>query len=295
MPRRPTRLALAAGVLLALGGACMGFQDESIVYQSLNYTIDRPRVLAISASPPVLVSGRTVLLDALVLAPDGASGDGGTWSTCYLDEETWIAAWTLDCFMLEGVPEIIAEGLPATWVVPDLPAAAAAEARPGPHPDDDDTGWTWEGYQVPFLLEATVGDDTVSGVLDAFVRAEPPAGGCERSLRDLDLTLEVGDADGGEVALEACLGAPCGQAVFRWYVDDGTLLGTARTAIHRREADRVCSSNTWVLPEGVAAPLRVAVVLAATEVNGCEDAGSTECFAMEAGDMTWALSAWEGP
>ncbi|MFH1470022.1 MAG: hypothetical protein ABIO70_36895 [Pseudomonadota bacterium] len=295
MRRLPLRLLGVLGLfaLLALGCQLFPWSDQ-VIYGALDYRIDRPRLLALAVDPPVLRSDLPVTFEALALAPGGARAGGGVWQTCGLSQDDWTMVWGLTCFT-EGVDvSTLASGNPAAWTPPAFDIAC----------DTGGGGDFWGqpcGHFLPFLYQVDLGGRVVRGTFSANVSAEeveePPT-----SLRHTPLQVTAGEPVDGEVALEAWIGAPYDSLSFRWYVDDGTLLDTGRTAVQGQRDDGTWSANRWVLPTAPGSYRAVVVVSGAdgwsAEVKvdtAPPDTAPPGWSWPEAVDMTWALLTVEVP
>jgi len=286
------RTAIAAMALAAL--ACDGLYDDGTVQRALDYKLDRPRLLAIAVTPTVLQAGVEAHLETLVLGPGDAEGGEATWKTCGLDVERSVSIYDLSCFSDDLDVSVLASGADTTWTPPEPPAC-------------EDTGWGCSGSFLPFLVEVQQGDETVRGTFFASISASASSVSPLASWRDLPLTLTASEPEGGEVTLTATLGKALQSAVFRWYVDDGTLLDTGRTAIQASMDDSSVSTNRWVLPEG-AGPWRAVVVVSADEAWGGADtatwyadevvkdtADTWTWTGSETPNMTWAILSVSAP
>lgn len=273
---------LALFCTFALGCVLFPYEDP-LVYQSLDYRVDRPRVLALDVSPPTLVSGVPVTLDALVMDPTRSTPTDVTWRTCGLRTDAWVRVWSLQCFTDDAEVSLLASGLPGTWTPPTFDIAP-------------DTA-TWDAWsQVPVLMEARVGDETVRGVFhgalyadDSLFHGDPPD-----SIHGTPLTVTFGEVAGGQVEVTAWFGSPAESVIFRWYVDDGTLLDTGRTLSWGERDGGVYSVNRWVLPDG-AGPWRVAVVVSGSEVSGVRDSDTggitpEDWFFFDTPSMAWTVA-----
>jgi hypothetical protein len=276
--------AVLVPACLGLGGCMIYPWGDAIIAQALDYRLDRPRVLALNVYPPALFSGLPVELQALVLGPDGGEATDGTWKTCGLSALGPTSVWDLECFgQSEGV-ETIAQGLPTSWTPPSL----------GLDCDNFDTGfldWFSCDDSVPFLLETEVDGQPVRGSFFGTIH-ETEGLVVPSSFRDVALTVTPGAVAGGEVEVEAWFGRPCSNATFRWYVDGGTLLDTARTAALGTRDWGVWSRNRWTLPSGPG-PFRVVVVISAYDSWGCEL--KLETFGSDVANMTWAIATVSQP
>lgn len=254
MPRRPPLLLVPLAALLTGSLGCVIFPwEEAVIYQALDYTIDHPRLLAVDVDPPLLAGGQPVRLDALFLSPGGDTPTSVSWSTCGLRTDIWVYLYSLECFSVEEEILPLGEGLPATWTPPvlDIPT---------------DTAWGGNSSFLPFLLEARFGDEVVRGTFHAslYGSVKDYGGGVPTSFHDMPLTVTAGPVEDGQVALEAVLGDDQPNATFRWYVDDGQLLDTGRTAVQERTGTAVVGRNRWVVPEEPGS-YRVAVVVSALD------------------------------
>jgi hypothetical protein len=296
MPRFPIRLSAVLGLHLLLGLGCMVFPwEDDIIIQALDYRIDRPRLLALAVNPPVMRAGQEVSMEALVLAPGGLQASEGSWKTCGLNQGGWTSIWGLECFAEDADVSSIAEGTPTTWV----PPRSGLECEEGGY-GYDDYWYYWKdcAHSLPFLYEVELGGETVRGTFGGYLSDDPlEPRNLPTSLREIPLELTVGEPVDGEVLLEAWLGSEQQYARFRWYVDDGTLLDTGRTAVHGTRDGGSWSDNRWVLPEEPGS-YRVVVVMARSDVwgelaapvdSGPKDTAWWNDTWAEAADMTWAI------
>lgn len=282
-----------ATTTLALGLGCLSFPSE-VADQALDYRLDRARVLAIRIDPPVVLHGLPVTVDALVLGPPGTELDAVSVDLCGLSDERMVQVWNLECFDEPELVQPLGDALPLVWAPPDLSQlpcepdtgqADTAHADSADSADTGDAGWFAGRCQsrVPMMLTATVSGEPAYGAVEVPMRVAPFAtgeavptsvNGAERSL------VATGDVrPGGEVALTFTIAAEPGWDGFRWWVDAGELVGTGRTAIHRRDGDLRVTQNTLRIPDDWQGPLRVVVTV--------QSAAGQQSDAV--GDVAWEI------
>ena len=229
--------------------------DEPVIYRALDYRIEGPRVLALSVDPPVFTSGAEVAVDALVVGPGLQESRRATLNVCGLDPARPITLLDMECFSdLEQVQTVAAGDLPLAWTPPDLAYDCEVTGASG--------GCS---ATVPFILESRLGEAAVVAGFNAEVSASM-AGEVDEvpALGPGALGLSVSEDRGGELLLEATLEAVGPEATFRWYVDDGELMDTGRTAGLTDGQGIIRSTNRWRPPAG-AGPWRVFVVVGADD------------------------------
>ena len=110
-------------MFLLLIGCFRGLFSEQPRYQATEYIVDRPRIVAIRHTPTTFVSEHPMTIDALLLAPQGASV--GTWkaSVCGLGRDVQTFIWTINCF--ENIEEVTtlatSTQLPLSFGIPTFP------------------------------------------------------------------------------------------------------------------------------------------------------------------------------
>lgn len=271
---------------LACSG-CFAFPgDDAIVYQSLDYHLDRPRLLGLALDPTVLTAGQETSFEVFILGPEGQSLSSVAWQSCGLTLDGAVSFYDLSCFSDDLEVSALGTGNPLRWTPPEPPGCA-------------DTGWGCTSY-VPFLMTAAYGETTVSGAFFASLHSSAEVVDAAPSWRGLPLTITAGPVTDGQVALEAWLGTDADQLSVRWYVDDGVLLDTARTALQGARDGGVYSTNRWVLPEG-SGSWRVVVVVSSYDgysdgAGFADPTGAEDWFAWsEVPNMTWAEGRVEVP
>lgn len=277
------RLLGAATLVAGLAGCLQSPWADAIIYQSLDYRIDRPRILAINAIPPLFEGGRPVELEAFALGPKGETTKEALWKTCGLDEDQWISLYSLDCFREEDRVQEIAKGNPTVWTPPVLD-----------FPCDQDA-FNECVSAVPVVLELEMEEQLVRGSFEARILGPDAAiqTNVPLTLSAADLELTVGSITGNEVDLIARIGLGVDfDPVFRWYVDDGTLLETGRTAAMEGDLFHTRSENRWILPDR-GGPWRVAVVVSAFDGLYSKDQEDSTVFSGP--NMAWDLIVVEEP
>jgi hypothetical protein len=221
----------------------------------LDWRIDRNRVVAMRFDPPAVAYDEPFTVEALALAPRGTEIVRVHAQTCVASEVSVHTAYSdLGCFQEE---ELAAELGP-------LPATASF-----PSPAADDSGY-FGGSTFPVLVEA-IGEAGDPGYGYVFVTPLDAPARSERTLADVtqELTWTGEVRPGGELALSWRIRS---RRITRddpgiaWYVDDGELLDTGRTAAWDTGDGWTASSNRLVIPDDWSGPLRI-VVVAATNRN----------------------------
>lgn len=255
-------------VLWLLSGCLYAPQEWSDpeIYSALDYTIDRTRVLAVTFTSPTPVAGEPVLFDALVLSPYPIQDI--ELSICGLTTEGPFSVVEPQCFAEDSLVTTLSRGLPYTWDSPDLQAYEGFAHCEGWSEIDSDENANCAST-APVMVTATTTEDV--GRAD---RAMPILVGTTwrfngSPFQDLDHHLDItGDVvPGGELDLVATMelrpGGPSEPegAEIRWFVDDGTLLGTGLTTIHNAQDYEVQAFNTLRLPDPLPDRLRVVAVM----------------------------------
>jgi hypothetical protein len=256
---------------------CLSFPSQQAA-MALDYVIDRPRVVAIRITPPLLVHGTPVTVDALVLAPGEAhvvSAD-----ICGLGRDLPTVVTEDACFRQPELAEHLADQVPFTWDPPDLSTVICPERIDTGGPYSSDTAWYGCASLVPLMITAKQGEDLAYGRVDAMLpvgnHGAIPAG-IDAAPHTLDVAGE--QVAGGEVQLTYTIDAQPDQNGFRWYVDGGVLLGTGRTAMATWDGTTAVTRNTLQIPDDWHGPLRVAVVTVASDA-----------FELgHPGDVTWSV------
>ena len=280
--------AFTAGIAALAALGCVSLPG-SAPYRTLDYVIDRPRVLAIRLNPVVLAHRRPVRVEALAVAPGGAVPTAWSLDRCQLLDDLPTRIDDVECFGEPTLSVHLADTMPASFDAPDLSetrcedtadSGAPSQARKDPPiPDTDaDTGVVLLPYSScdsvgPIRVTATFGDTSAMGAVFAIFRREPWHR-WERPPRGIATVPHgfrpVGDvAAGGVVALTYTIDSPVVD--FRWYVDAGLLQATGVTTAQRIEGKTTITTNTLEIPADFHGPLRVIVVAQGAWV----------------GDMTW--------
>jgi hypothetical protein len=281
-------------VLPLLLAGCLQVPDDWLdqaLWTPLDYTLDRPRVLAVRLSPPVAVHGLPTTVDALALGPSEPRRIDA--AICGLRMDTRVTVATVDCFAVDDLVDDVATDLPRLWDPPDL--SGIVQETTATALDDDDSGTWWESLDnrlyppgaslVPLLITARFPSSPAFGSLLLPVVHAPYAAGDavppSADTRGRSLTA-LGDAvPGGEVELTfAFAGRPHSEG-YHWYVDAGVLRRTGRTAVEVERSDGWTeTTNLLEIPREWRGPLRVVVVVATAE-------GAAS--ATLAGDVTWEI------
>lgn len=275
--------ALTAGTTLLAALGCVSIPGNA-PYQTLDYVIDRPRVLAIRFDPMIVAHRRPVRVEALAVAPGGAEPTAWSLDRCVLLDDLPTRITDVECF---GEPELsvhLADTMPASFDAPDLSetrcedtadSGRPSSARRDPFPDTDvDTGAVLAPYSGcdsigPVRVTATFGDTQAMGAVFAIFRRESWHR-WERSPRPIAEAPHgfrpVADAvAGGVLELTYTIDSPVSD--FRWYVDAGLLRGTGVTTAQRVEGKTTITTNTLEIPADHHGPLRVIVVSQAALVG----------------------------
>ena len=233
--------------MLLLSGC--GFDFGNPAKLSMDYQIDRPRLVALSVTPPVLQPGTNASFEALYIDSQGAEPRTIHWETCGLRDDVWVINYGLDCFAQSDLVTELGDGNPIDW---------------SPPPSEADCDTEYCGHYVPLLVTADVGGEAIhastmievygSEFWDAQQLAQP-------TLHESGVQLRAETNADGRVSLVASVDARFGQLSWRWYVDGGVLYKTGRTATQgettavfgnmgsEREANpRRWTDNLWELP-----------------------------------------------
>lgn len=286
MRLRPRPAALILGVL-----GCLRLPSDDAAYrQALDYHLDRPRLLGLAITPTALTEGVEASFEALILGPPGVEAGQVRWRSCGLELDSAVNIWDLSCFSDDLEVVDLGAGNPMSWTPPTPPGC-------------EDTGYCYSSF--PFLMEAEIGGEELRGAFFASVSPADQVIASAISWRTLPLTITASEQTDGQITLEAWMGLEAQQQTFRWYVDDGTLLDTARTAIQGERDGGVYSTNRWVVPEENGS-FRVVVVVSSYEgFDGWDTGGTWEARTAhdtagwyswsEVPNMTWAQISVEVP
>ena len=290
---------MSALLLLMLGGC--GFDLPDPAKLSLDYHIDRPRVVAMRIDPPVLQPGIRSEIEVLYLDPDRDEPDDMRWELCGLRDDVWVVNFGLDCF---GQSELVTEigcGNPITW---------------SPEPSDAPCDSPPCGHYLPLLLTTEVDEDVFWSASMVQIYGEEVATAedlARPSLREEGVELSHEWMSDGHVELKAVVDARFEVFSWRWYVDDGVLLKTGRTATQGStlaslsEADltrgaeaRIWTDNVWEVPDE-AGSYRAVIVVAGRLIQDVplgedEDTEGREgWFQGDNPDQAWAVIEVEVP
>lgn len=269
--RPVTAVAIGLTGLATLG--CVSIPGNA-PYRTLDYVIDRPRVLAIRLDPVVIAYRRPVRVEALAVAPGGAAPTGWSLDRCRLFDDLPTRIDDVECF---GEPELVvplADTMPATFDAPDLSdtrcedtadSGAPFTERREPPPDTGAALLPYSGCDSvgPLRVTARFGEQAAAGAVFAIFRREPwhrwerpprPIADKPHGFRAADETVAAGDVVRFTYAIDARVND------FRWYVDAGVLQGTGVTTAQRREGATTITTNTLEIPADHHGPLRVIVV-----------------------------------
>ncbi len=280
---------------LLLAG-CLQAPDDWLdqdLWTPLDYTLDRPRVLAVRLDPPAVVHGLPTTVEALALGPSAPRGASA--AICGLRTDVRVTVATVDCFSNTALVAPVADALPATWSPPDL-SGLATERTATVFAGDSGGAPNWwaaldaSGYPpgvslVPLMVTADFPSGPAYGsLLVPVVHAPFTAGDAvppSVADRGRTLTWEGEARPGGTVTLQFAYQGRPHAGGFHWYVDAGTLLRTGRTAVlTERDDGWTETENVLEIPDSWSGPLRVVVV-----VVGVEGATSDTLV----GDTTWEI------
>lgn len=269
--RPVTAATIAFTAAAALG--CIAIPGEG-PYRTLDFVIDRPRVLAIRLDPVIVAHRRAVRVEALALAPGGATPDGWRLDRCALRDDLPTAIRDIECFGEPALVVPLADTLPASFDPPDLsdtrcdPPDTGLFARRDPLDTDEDTGVVLQPYepcdsQGPIRVTARFGAAEAQGTVfvtyrrDPWQRWERPPTPIHAAVHGFRGAPEI-VAPGEAVPLTYTIGARVID--FRWYVDAGVLAATGVTTAQRLEGGLTITTNTLEVPADHHGPLRVVVV-----------------------------------
>jgi hypothetical protein len=273
--------------ILLFGGCFAGFLTDYLSYQALNYQITEPRVLAVRTDPLFLLSGDSVIVDALIVAPTEDDIRSHRVSVCGLGHATQTTIWNLSCF--EDVSEVSQLGigmLPMQVQIPQVPVIDCEDRYGGPPVNDtggdEDSGLTYTmesdpcSHNLPMLVESNVLVDkdtrqeqerTIYGGDYATWYTESPENNNIPIANRHREFLYTQEAKGGdEIPLEWIIDGKIPQAAFHWYVDAGILVQTGLTSGTYEEPSenfpvgRTFVWNTLRVPEDFEGKLRIWVV-----------------------------------
>ncbi|MCB9688563.1 MAG: hypothetical protein H6738_20090 [Alphaproteobacteria bacterium] len=218
--------------------------------EALDYHIDRTLIPAMRVTPRVAPGGIPRTFEALVLSPGAVQAP--TWEVCGLYEGR-TARIDEECFEEPSLITPIGTGERTTWTPPSIDVACSY----------DHTGIArdcWSSFPVRAVAEGPGG--VGRAVLPLSVMPDDSvvwevAGPSPVRIE----VVEGAPAPGAEVLLEATTTGEDRGQVFRWYVDDGVLLGTGRTAPWTVGGGRVTAHNRLRIPQKYDGRLRVVVVV----------------------------------
>ena len=262
-------------LLVSLLAGCVSFQDP-LGPVALDYRIDRPRIAAVRLDPPLPVQGQSVTVDALVLSPVDITGL--SLDVCATNSPVPVEAnGSPTCFDNPDLVTFIADELPSRWDVPVIGADCEEDVA------SEDTGGVVEldcTSEVPLRVQAFSEDEVAGAILSMETprQGNPP----DLTLWDVDRSLEIeGRFEGGEQLSLVYRIDWDGPLRFRWYVDDGELHYTGRTATTWFEGGRHTTRNQLTIPRRYEGPLRIVVVAV--------DDGDTSL----SGHVTWDVTTLE--
>jgi hypothetical protein len=251
--------------LIALLAGCDAPYPEAFHYQ-----IDRTLVVGIQAYQR---GDGSWLYDALVVSPWEVQSVDAEICGLRTDVQVYVDA---RCFGEPALIEQVSRGMPGTFTLPALAYDCEPTASTGSS-DSGGSGYIGSygyGYfpgpcdsQVPLRIVARSTEDRGSAFIPLILGDSLQRPTLDPRLADPRLELLAGEPEaGGEVRLGFTLpvdwfghDSPAGLH-YRWYVDEGELLGTGRTATTRTTAQRFVAENTLRIPEDYHGPLQVAVV-----------------------------------
>lgn len=218
--------------------------------EALDYRIDRTLIPAMRVTPRVAPGGVERTFEALVLAPRAA--EAPTWEICGFYEGR-TASIEEDCFEEPSLIEPMGSGRRVTWTPPPIDVDCSfAHTGLGQ--------FCWSSFPVRAVAEGP--DGIGRAVLPLSVMPD------DSDVWDVPgpvpVRIEVLEGEphpGAELLLQATITGDDRGQVFRWYVDDGLLLGTGRTAPWTVGDGWVTAHNRLRVPERYQGRLRVAVVV----------------------------------
>ena len=302
-------------VLLLLTGCIFELFNQRTTYLATEYTIEHPRIVALSLNPPRIEPGQAYETDALLAAPPDIEVQQWTLKTCALGRDVPTYINNLNCFNDPTEITVLATAteLPLAWTPPEIPEISCDWGKYGA-----DTAWEYDtgnygkdtgsgvdppcNHDLPLVLEATVDDQPVLAA--AFVRWFSNASPRPQpvSMREARVELRLPDTAraGDAVDVEILVENDRRDASFFWYVDAGTLEKTGWTSAQSWVADdpswaegRTGSTNRWHLPDDASGALRLMVtVVPCPPGENCSP--SRRNSDTEYGlNMTWAQHALE--
>lgn len=238
---------------------------------SMDYLIDRPRILAVDFDPPAVWPGSPTEITVLGLGPDQQTLEEVQVDLCTLGEAFPTRVNNLEC---HNVPEFVEPlGIaPLTWTPPQRDGF-----------DCDRMLHDWQSYAdvdcatlTPLLFTAETGDgERALGTLevtlpfdDALPYLEPRTARYDA----LTLTVDGTPTPGGTLTLRAEITLiDSTSAVFgadpAWFVDGGELTATGRTRWTATDSIAtppvlLTTDNALRLPDDWRGPLRIVLVVA---------------------------------
>lgn len=250
--------------------------------QAFDYHIDRTLVAGLRLAPR---GGRGDVprdYEAFVLSPYEILGARAEICGLRTDMLSYVAP---DCFAEPALVTEVATGRSGRFTLPPLaydcpePWSSPSAGGSGLPGGSGGSGHTWtHGHQglcsssIPWRIAVESQKDTGYGyaelsLLPSGLPEGPPVEAVDPATAELRIEQVDGElTPGGQVYLRASFsegyaGSPA-SAVFRWYVDDGELLGTGRTGARGTGGGRIYADNTLLIPDDYRNDqLRVAVVL----------------------------------
>jgi hypothetical protein len=274
--RASRMLAVPVGVM-ALGG-CYNFPSDwvdPVVYQALDYHLDRPRILSVRLDPPVAAPGVTVRIDALAMGPRDVAPGEASILLCGFKRDTLVELSDAECFRDASLVETLGTGLPFEWTVPDDLSAPCGDGwTPVADTAVADTGgrlrWPYGcTSSVPMQVRVPFGDTMAYAQVQVAVAMTrvPPADIPAAALANLRLEVLGDPSPEGVVTVRLSGDGPAEGTIVQWFTDDGEWLGTGRTrtdgggeAVVGGASEWFQASNQLRLPRFADAPIRVVAV-----------------------------------
>jgi len=242
--------------------ACF-YSDGPNTVTTLDYHIDRPRIIGLSTYPQVFQHGTPVTYNALIVGPDGTEPESVSVDLCGLLDDQITEIYGTECFKEPEYITHVADSVPFVWEPPD-------QSGIGCDDDPEENWWTCTSM-VPLLFRADFEKESAYAIFNMPVHANPATS----EVVDLPIVSLTATGDivaGGDVELRAeSTLAP--EYAWRWYVDAGELRGTGRTLDNTGEGPLV-SENTLTIPEDWSGTLRVFVVVQAWGGDGLAEGWS---------------------
>ena len=240
--------------------AC-GFDFPDPAKLSLDYHIDRPRIVAMSVDPPVFQPGTSTALEVLYLDVDTAAPEQIRWEMCGLRDDVWVVNFGLDCFGQSELVTLLGEQNPIFWSPPASSSDCLVETC---------------GHYLPLLVTAEMDGEElyVSSMVEVYGSEVWTAEDLARpTLHERGVFLSHSRRADGRISLQAEVDSRFEDLEWRWYVDDGVLLKTGRTRTqgerdvtaslqgsYRDHQGRAWSDNIWEIPNSPGVYRAVVVV-----------------------------------